>query len=83
MGDRVIFPRLGIGDTERWRINMVYSPPVSVPCAESWKNDVIPQSDLSPWIMDTNSIYYAYFRAHACLISEHMSILALARDGNV
>ena len=29
----------------------VYSLPVIVPSAQSWKNDAIPQSDLTPWIL--------------------------------
>ena len=42
-GDHVVFPRLDTGDTDRWRINKGLSPPVSVPGAQSWKCDVIPQ----------------------------------------
>ena len=41
-GDGVVFPRLGAGDTDRWQINLVYAPPVSVPGAQSRKNDAIP-----------------------------------------
>ena len=29
----------------------VYAPPVSVPGAQSRKNNMIPQSDLTPWIL--------------------------------
>ena len=47
-GDRVVFPRLRTGDTNRWGINKIYLPPVSVPGAQSRKNDAIPQSDLTP-----------------------------------
>ena len=41
-GDYVVFPRLGTKDTNRWGINKVYWPPVSVPGAQSRKNDAIP-----------------------------------------
>ena len=30
LGDHVVFPRLGTEDTDRWRINKVHAPPVSV-----------------------------------------------------
>ena len=40
-GDCIVLPRLGI----------VYEPPVSVPDAQSRKNDAIPQSDLTPCIL--------------------------------
>ena len=53
LGDRIVFPRLGTGDTDRCRINKVYTPPVSVLGAKSLKNDTIPQSDKT---LDTNSI---------------------------
>ena len=41
LGDRLIFPRLGPGDTDRWQINL-YAPPVSIPNAQSRKNNGIP-----------------------------------------
>ena len=51
-GDPIVFPRLGIGDTDRWRIK-VYLPPVSVPGAQSWKNEAISQKWFNS--LDTNS----------------------------
>ena len=40
-GDCIVLPRLGI----------VYAPPVSVPDAQSWRNDAIPPIDLTPCIL--------------------------------
>ena len=36
--DRIIFLRLGTGDTDRWGNKPGFSPPVSVPSAQSWQN---------------------------------------------
>ena len=46
-------PRMGTGDTDRWRINKGLSPPVSVLGAQSWKNDAIPPKRFDS--LDTNS----------------------------
>ena len=52
-GDRVVFLRLGTGDTDMWRINLFYAPPVSVPSTQSWKIDAIPPKWFNS--LDTNS----------------------------
>ena len=43
----------------------VYSPPVSVPGAQSRKNDAIPQRDLIPWILTLLETLQLYFIDHA------------------
>ena len=48
-GDCIVFPRLGTGDTDRWRINKGRLSVYPVPNLRKMMRS--PHSDLTPWIL--------------------------------